>query len=242
LRYAILADVHGNLEALEACLADIVKRQIDKLFFLGDVVGYGSEPNACIELIRDKADIWLAGNHDWAVLEQTDITYFNPVAMVAVRWTMEVITAEHKNLLKRCEVITEIEDMCLTHASPFEPEAWHYIFSLGEAKRSFDHYKTRLCFVGHSHYPVIIWQDSEGRCYPHHKVAIKLQPDNKYIINVGSVGQPRDSNPDSCYAIYDTDQNLVELIRVAYDIAKAQKKIIDAGLPYYLAQRLALGQ
>jgi diadenosine tetraphosphatase ApaH/serine/threonine PP2A family protein phosphatase len=243
LRYAIVSDVHGNLEALEASLADIGRRRVDSLLFLGDAVGYGPDPDACLKLLRDEADICLAGNHDWAVLGLTDITCFNPVAAAAVLWTKGVIKPENRDYLAQYELITTTYDMCLTHATPYEPEAWHYIFTLGmEAKLSFGCFDTQLCFVGHSHVPVIIEQDTAGKFYLHRENTIDLHSGHKYIINVGSVGQPRDGNPDSCYGIYDTSREMVELVRVTYDTARVQQKIIDAGLPASLAKRLAMGQ
>ncbi len=242
MRYAIISDIHGNLEAFEACLADMVCRQVDKLFFLGDIVGYGPDPNACIELLHDKADVWLAGNHDYAVLGLTDVAHFNPVAAAAVQWTKRAIKPEYRDYLKQCEVITVVDDMCLAHATPYEPEAWHYMFTLKDAELNFKHFDTRLCFVGHSHAPVIIGQDREGDCYIHQDRILNLEESHRYIINEGSIGQPRDGDPDSCYAVYDSEKKQVELIRIAYDIAKVQQKIIAAGLPSRLAERLAVGE
>lgn len=242
MRYAIISDVHGNLEAFEACLADIACRQVDKLLFLGDIVGYGPDPDACIKLLYDRADVCLAGNHDYAVLGLTDITHFNPVAAAAVQWVKENIKPESKNYLKQYEVTTVVDDMYLVHATPYEPEAWHYMFTQSDAELNFKYFDTQLCFVGHSHTPVIIGQDKEGDCYVHRERALNLESGHRYIINEGSVGQPRDGDPDSCYAIYDTIDKQVELIRIAYDIARVQQKIIAAGLPPRLARRLAQGQ
>ena len=242
LRYAIISDVHGNLEAFKAGLDDIGQQQVDKLLFLGDIVGYGPDPEACIELLQEKVDVCLAGNHDWAVVGLTEVTYFNPVAAAAVQWTKRAIKPEHKDYLRQLKAIAVIDDMCLAHATPYEPEAWHYIFTLGEAKLNFNYFDTRLCFVGHSHTPAIVGQDKAGNCYVQHDRMLSLEPEHRYIINEGSVGQPRDGNPAGCYAIYDTTKQRVELIRFTYDVAQVQQKIIAAGLPAFLAQRLALGQ
>ncbi len=242
MRFAIISDIHANLEAFEACLADIARRQVDKLLFIGDIVGYGPDPDACVELLREQADICLAGNHDWAVLGRTDITYFNPLAKAAVLWTKGVIKPETKSQLEQWELTAVIDNMYLVHAAPDEPAAWHYIFTLGEARSNFNHFDTQLCFVGHSHVPAIVGQDTAGKCYTHQGNVVNLRSGYRWIINAGSVGQPRDGSPEACYAIYDDARQMVELIRVAYDVMRVQRKIIAAGLPHFLAHRLGMGR
>ncbi len=242
MRCAILADVHGNLEALEAVLADIDNRRIDKLFFVGDIVGYGADPQSCIELLANIANICVAGNHDRAAVGLTDISYFNPAAKQAVLWTKSQLNEPHKEYLRGLNLtVVSIDNIRLVHGSPYEPQNWHYIFSENEAALNFNYFNEQICFIGHSHRPAIFIQNTDKKCSKHTDNRIKLQAGCKYIINVGSVGQPRDNNPKSCYGIYDDLNKEVELIRTAYDINKAQQKIIDAGLPEFLARRLKIG-
>jgi diadenosine tetraphosphatase ApaH/serine/threonine PP2A family protein phosphatase len=240
MRYAILSDIHSNLEALEAVLEDISGRQIDELLCLGDLVGYGANPNECIERISSQVCHVVAGNHDSAVIGRTDVSVFNPRARRAVAWTAETIDPEHAGYLSRLPHTDRVEDILLVHATPSEPAAWNYLLSTQAARAEFETFSESICFIGHSHQPIFFSGDGA----PHSRRTDRLQcdPGRRYIINVGSIGQPRDGDPRSCYAVFDGENRTVELHRVAYDIKSAQRKILKAGLPPVLAARLSRGE
>jgi diadenosine tetraphosphatase ApaH/serine/threonine PP2A family protein phosphatase len=242
MEYAVISDVHANLEALEAVLADIKGRGIkkDRIFFCGDAVGYGPDPNRCVELIKENTKIQIAGNHDWAVLGMTDITYFNPNAKAAIRWTDDVITPEGRTELESYSLLKRLkkENVFLVHGSPKEPEEWHYLLTLFDAEVNFNYFEERLCFIGHSHVPFIIEKLPSGDLVVH-KEQVELGAPHRYIVNCGSVGQPRDGDPRACYALFDDKR--IELVRVAYDIDSVQKKMSAAGLPLPLIERLRQG-
>jgi diadenosine tetraphosphatase ApaH/serine/threonine PP2A family protein phosphatase len=239
--YLVYSDVHGNLEALEAFFAVAESIVHDKKVCLGDIVGYGADPNSCIELVRGRTDVVLAGNHDYAVVGKTDLSYFNAYAYEACVWTGNVLTREGKDYLKSLPAIREEDEVCWAHASPFEPEEWHYIFSLPDALNNFHHFKAPVCFTGHTHRPVIFAKGSGDQVEAFIQPVVELQPGYRYIINVGSLGQPRDGNPDPVFAIYDTESARIVFRRFHYDLAATQRKIMENGLPPYLAERLAAG-
>ncbi|MBI4690562.1 MAG: metallophosphoesterase family protein [Nitrospirae bacterium] len=240
MRYAVISDVHANLEALETVLQDIKKRKIKDTLFLGDTVGYGPNPNECIELLKDSCKIMLAGNHDWAVIGLTDIDYFNEYARAAVEWTWSVIKKQGVEFLKTLPIIKVLkrDNMLLVHSTPKEPEEWHYLLTLGDAESNFHSFEQKMCFLGHSHSPSMIERLPSGEMVTY-KEDVMLGKVERYIINVGSVGQPRDGDPRACYAIADDEK--VELIRIKYNFWETQKKMHDAGLPLPLIERLERG-
>lgn len=240
--YVIISDVHSNMEAFNAVVEEISLLAEKKTAFLGDIVGYGPEPNESIELLRKVADFAIGGNHDWACVDLTDITYFNIYAQQAVLWTKSVLKPGNASYLKSLKPMGKWEGLTLAHGSPREPEAWHYLFSVEDAELNFSFFDTQVCFVGHSHYPINFIRSRDGRIRYNRNANIEISPGERYIINVGSIGQPRDGNPDSAFAIYDTESNLVQLKRVPYDIATTQEKMRVRGLPGYLINRLALGR
>ena len=239
--YAIISDVHSNLEALHSVLKEINKENVSALFFLGDAVGYGSDPNICIELLRSVSEVFIAGNHDRGAVGLSDISYFNPYARVAIDWTKDVLTEENSAFLKTLPLTYEVEgeNIFLVHSSPKDPERWRYLESKEIAVKNFPYFQQTYCFVGHSHIPFIAEQFKNGKTVLHYTSA-PVKEHCRYIINTGSVGQPRDGNPDACYVILSND--LIEIKRVPYDILLAQKKMKDAGLPKYLISRLAKGR
>jgi diadenosine tetraphosphatase ApaH/serine/threonine PP2A family protein phosphatase len=241
MRYAILSDVHSNLEALEAVLHDVGIRKIEDVLFLGDAVGYGPNPNECIELLVENCKILLAGNHDWGVIGQTDITYFNEYARAAIEWTKDVLTEKSHKTLGSFPITEEIEkgDMLLVHSTPKEPKEWHYLLTLWDAEINFHCFSNKFCFLGHSHYPFIIERLPSGELVTYKEAVAKGQSE-RYIMNVGSVGQPRDGDPRASYAIVDEEK--MEIIRVPYDIEAVQKKMKKAGLPALLIERLSKGR
>jgi diadenosine tetraphosphatase ApaH/serine/threonine PP2A family protein phosphatase len=241
MHYAILSDVHANLESLYAVLRDVDKRKIENVFFLGDAVGYGPNPNECVEVLVERCKILLAGNHDWGVLGKTEITYFNEYARVAIRWTQDVLTEENRKTLQSFPVKKEKrgEDMLLVHSTPKDPEEWHYLLTLWDAEINFHYFDSKFCFLGHSHYPFIIERLPSGELVTY-KEAARIGKTERYIVNVGSVGQPRDGDPRACYAVIDDEK--MEIVRVPYDIETVQKKMNNEGLPLFLIERLSRGR
>jgi predicted phosphodiesterase len=239
-KYAVISDVHANAEALKSVLKDIQKRQIRNIFFLGDAVGYGPEPNESVELLKSECKILIAGNHDWGVLGLTETGSFNEYARIALAWTGEVLTAKNHEILRTSPLKYEISgmDITLVHATPYDPEKWQYLLTLPDAEISFKHMHTGICFVGHSHRPFIVEMSPSGELKTDKQVMHKTE-DSRYIINTGSIGQPRDGDPRACYAL--VDESSIELVRVGYDIQSTQKKMSEAGLPHILIERLSLG-
>jgi len=240
MRYAVIADVHGNLEALEAVLKRLKEESFDVLLFLGDSVGYGPNPNECLEILKKKAQVLLAGNHDHAVAGLTDTEYFNPHAKTAIEWTREVIKDKNRRLLASLPVVEHMkrENLFLVHSTPKEPEEWHYLISSWDAYINFPFFREQICLIGHSHVPAIIVEPPEGEIKVLDLKA-EIKEDCRYIVNAGSVGQPRDGNPYASYVMLKEDS--VEIKRVSYDILLTQKKMRNAGLPDYLINRLAKG-
>lgn len=242
MEIAIISDVHSNLEALESVLKDIKKRGIERILFLGDAVGYGPNPNNCIDVLKKECEVLIAGNHDRAAVGMTDIEYFNEFARAAIVWTADTLTEEHRILLSRLPVSMRfnsgIEDIFLVHSTPKEPEQWHYLLNLWDAEVNFNYFNERICFLGHSHVPFIIEKGLSGDMMVYKDSAV-LKKGLRYIINAGSVGQPRDGNPRACYAIMDND--LIRFVRLNYNIKKTQKKMAAAGLPKPLIDRLEYG-
>ncbi len=241
MRIAYISDVHANLEALEAVFRDIEQQKVQNIYFMGDVVGYGANPNECAELIMNNCDLSIAGNHDHAALGITDISVFNERAAEAIMWTFEVMNEATSNFLEKQPFTREIESqgVFLAHGSPYDPEDWLYVLTMEDVERSLKAQDSRICLVGHSHRPFVAEKTTDGELMIH-PMWVSLTEGARYIMNVGSVGQPRDRDPRSSYMIIDDE--MAELVRVEYDIAFAQKKILDAGLPEQLARRLALGR
>lgn len=236
MRTAIISDIHGNLEALNKVLDYVAKNNIDQLYCLGDIVGYGPNPNECVELIRQQAQKTVIGNHDHAVLGLTSTEYFNDFAKLSTYWTQNILTAENIDYLSALDFTLAIDDVYLVHSTPSDPPMWHYILSEIDARHEFNYFEQKICFIGHSHFPIVFHQNGYSR-----KNKYKLDNANKCIINVGSVGQPRDGNPKACFCVYDTDTHEIDYVRLAYDIEQTRQKIIAAGLPVFLADRLLRG-
>ncbi|MEE9259406.1 MAG: metallophosphoesterase family protein [Nitrospinaceae bacterium] len=242
MKYIIFSDVHSNLESLNAFSRIAETIDHDKKVCLGDSVGYGADPNPCVEWIRDHADLVLAGNHDYAALELTDTTYFNSYAFESCLWTQEELTEENKRFLASLPVEKEEDGVYWVHSSPFEPREWHYVRSLSDGEENFACFDQPLCFLGHSHLPLIIEKNPEGEicCYMAQKM--ELEDGYRYIINVGSLGQPRDGDPNPCFVIYDSEAKIVEFRRFSYDFSLTQQKILENDLPEPLALRLSYGR
>jgi len=243
MRYAILGDIHSNLVAFEAVLEDIeVRGGVSEIWCLGDVVGYGPEPHACIELLRRYNHVCVAGNHDWAAIGKIDISDFNPDAAEACRWTAQQLTAEDIIYLQNLPLSLKQGDFVLVHGSPRHP-IWEYILSVDDARDNFNYFDTKFCLVGHSHVPLMFWCDNTGACLGARlPQEIRLGSQGfRLIINPGGVGQPRDGDPRASYAIYDGDAQIMYHYRVSYDINATQKKMRERNLPPPLIFRLSYG-
>lgn len=240
MRYAVLSDVHSNLEATGAVLEDISLRGISEMIFIGDAVGYGPEPNECIALLNDRCRVFLAGNHDWASVGLTDTRYFTENARHAVEWTSTVLSEKNRDLLKTLPIVhDETEtDMFFVHSTPRDPEEWHYILTLRDAELNLEYCTRRFCFIGHSHQPFIIERVPSGELITYREKT-GIREGSRYMINAGSVGQPRDGDPRACYAVI--DDRSVEIVRVPYPIASVQEKMRKKELPPMLIERLSSG-
>ncbi len=240
MKYAIIADIHSNLEALRVVLEDSRDQKCTHYVCLGDVVGYNANPKECLDLIRDMGMPCVKGNHDEYCSSETNLEGFNPHAAEAIQWTRQQLTEEDRQWLKELKYIRLVASFQVVHATLDGPQRWGYVFDRLAAAASFTYQNTAVCFFGHTHVPVAFIRDSLVRGGTYSK--FKIEAGRKYFINVGSVGQPRDGNPRAAYAIYDMDEGSVELRRLDYDIPAAQAKIMAAGLPPRLAERLALGK
>lgn len=241
MRYGIFSDIHGNLEAMMAVAEAFKKENVDCYFCVGDVVGYGANPNECVEVVKAISSVCIAGNHDWAVIGKVDTTTFNPVAKEAILWTAECSTSQALAFLSDLELIYKNEDVILVHGTLQEAGFFHYLVDIVQAQIMFSMMDRAVCFVGHSHIAGIFDKSQNGIVYAPPR-EVKMEAGHQYIVNVGSVGQPRDGDPRACFCVFDTGENVIQLHRVAYDIKEAQRKIVEAGLPEFLAYRLAVGR
>ncbi len=246
MRYLLLSDIHSNDEALSAVLARARRRGFDRVVILGDFVGYGAEPNAVLDRLRRirKRKVLIRGNHDKVVCGLDNGDLFNPVALEAARWTEGALTPRNREFLAALPLgpvtVDGVFEIC--HGSPRDEDA--YIFSDRDAFVNFHGFRSPVCFFGHSHIPSIFTLEPHGirvEVVYGERVKHRLEVGRRYLINPGSVGQPRDRNPDSSYAIYDAKEGAVFFERVAYDVERTRQKIHRAGLPGMLGDRLLVG-
>lgn len=242
MRVLIVADIHGNLEALEAVLA--AAGSVDRVWCLGDVVGYGPRPRECVERIRELAGATtVLGNHDAACLGRLPLDGFNPVARYALRWTMQQLGPEERAFLEGLPERLVLADVTLVHGSLRAP-VWEYIFTTEQAIATFDLLGTRLCFFGHTHVPFVLREDAARRGRPPTRPVdgdVLEVATGRFLINPGSVGQPRDGDPRAAFALWEPDRQLVTFRRVPYNIPAVQAEMRRAGLPAFLIERLAIG-
>jgi len=240
MRYAILADIHGNLDAFQSVLQDIENRGgVDEIWCLGDVVGYGPEPSACLALLRQYPHVCVAGNHDWAAVGMIDTADFNPDAAAACRWTAGQLSGSDKEYLRNLALTATRGEFTLAHGSPRDPLN-EYIFSAAGAAGNFQGFGTDYCLVGHTHVPAV-FSDAGGGCRRKSLPPVLKMGGGRLIVNPGGVGQPRDGDPRASYAIYDDTERVIYSYRVTYDIAAVQGKMRESGLPIYLSERLSEG-
>ncbi len=241
MKYAIIADIHANLEAFNTVLADIKAQNCTHVACLGDVVGYNANPKECLDIVRGMNIPVVKGNHDEYCSIENDLEGFNPHAAEAINWTRDQLTAEDRQWLRDLKYMRLVTSFTLVHATLDQPQRWGYVFDKLAAAASFTYQNTAICFFGHTHVPLAFVRDAgqvKGGTYS----KFKIEPGKKYFINVGSVGQSRDGVPKATYVVYDMQEQSIELRRLDYDMATTQKKILDAGLPARLAERLALGR
>ena len=240
MRYAVIADIHANIEALEVVLADSKEQKCTHYCCVGDVVGYNANPKECLDIVRSMGMPVVKGNHDEYCSSEDDLEGFNPHAAEAVNWTRKQLSIEDRQWLRDLKYVRLVASFSMVHATLDGPQRWGYVFDKLAAAASFTYQNTAVCFFGHTHVPVAFVRDSVVRGGTYSK--FKTEPGKKYFVNVGAVGQPRDGNPKCGYVIYDLNEGTIELRRLDYDIEKAQKKIMAAGLPQRLADRLTLGK
>ena len=253
MHLAILSDIHANLPALEAVLAAIDDAGTDETWCLGDVVGYGAHPDECASLVADRCALSLVGNHDLAVLSELDISSFSPAAATAVRWTQRNASDETLRYLRRLKAADTDREVALYHASPRDP-VWEYVLWPDQAAECIEAQAQRVSLIGHSHVALFFTLDDEGADPPGDTGPRDAQgaqaeddtrleiADSRWLINPGSVGQPRDGDPRAAWLELDTDGWTATYHRVEYDIDRAASAIAEAELPDHLAKRLYIGQ
>lgn len=240
LKYAILGDIHSNLEALESVLQDAQAAGVNKYICVGDVVGYNANPSECLNKIRELEATTVRGNHDHYCSHPESLDDFHPMAANVIDWTRKHLSGEQIEYLRSLKLTRTISGFSLVHSTLDMPDKWGYVFDALEADSNFNYQSTSICFHGHTHVPAIYTK--QGRVTKSQFTKLKVLLGAKYFVNVGSVGQPRDGDQRAAYAVYDTAKKEIELRRVEYDVEKTKAKIIAAGLPERLAQRLGAGK
>lgn len=251
MRYAVLSDVHANLEALTAVLDDLAGQRIDRTLALGDLIGYGADPEACLSLLRERQVAGVAGNHEWAAIGKLDARWFNDSARRAVLWTRDRLSFGDLDYLRRLPLALKDGPLTLVHATLHHPEQFHYLVDMAQAVDAAAHCETACCLIGHTHLALLMEYDLRQQRMTRvltgaselAEARLDLDASHmRYIINPGSVGQPRDGDPRASCAVIDTAAGTCAIRRVPYDISSAQQKIVRAGLPQFLADRLAVGR
>lgn len=243
MRYGIISDVHGNMAALERVLEYMDGRDVKKCLCCGDIVGYGAHPNECCDMMRQHDCVCVMGNHDEAAWRPEKDRWFTAVARSCIEWTRKVLTTENMEFLSELPRTVTVDDIQICHGSLPDPDA--YVHDPYTAARTFDAMDGRVCFFGHTHCTSWFVQDEPGALPSQYSnpggCTIEIHTDSRYMINPGAVGQPRDGNSQAACAIYDTDEQIVTIKRLGYDVEAAQSAIIDAGLPREMASRLSVG-
>lgn len=233
MRIAIISDIHSNLEGLEKAAELIRKTVVDEIICLGDIVGYGANPNECLALIRELTPHILLGNHDEAAIYPEKTEHFNPLARIAAEWTGNTLTEANKEFIQGLPFTIERHGATFVHSSPYEPSEWHYVLSPADAQYNFQAFLTPICFIGHTHVPDVFCDDIWTR---------EVARSKRFVVNVGSVGQPRDNNWQLSFGVFDTDKWTYKNVRSEYDVKAASEKIRKAGLPRGLADRILVGR
>jgi len=239
MRYGIFSDIHSNIEAFTVAIDYYKKEKIDTFIFLGDIIGYGANPKEAISLLRALNPICIAGNHDWGVIDKLSADCFNEYAREAIIWTKAQLLQE-SDYLRKFPLTYQSENFLCCHGRLNSPKDFNYIRGSNDARENFESLKTRILFVGHSHRSQIYYKNINGIFF-HPEASIYIKADEKYIINVGSIGQPRDRDSRLSLCVYDSGKGTVSIRRLKYDVQLAAEKITMAGLPQILASRLFVG-
>lgn len=243
MRVAILSDIHGNLEALLAVEQAMSKNAVDKIVSLGDVIGYGADPHACLKWVRENCTIAVLGNHEDAVLDDSYLPDMNIEAAKIIHWTKKQLTAIDLQMIASWPLQYSFQQACFVHGSPHHPEKFAYLIDSFYGRLAFEAFSDQLCFFGHTHCRACgTTRDGESVRWLQIEDEIKLERDWRYLINVGSVGQPRNNDPHAQWGLWDTVEQKMFFHKVDYDIEKAQKKILTADLPRHVAERLSIGR
>lgn len=240
MRIALFGDIHANLEALEAVLADAAAQGVTDYVCTGDVVGYNADPGTCLEKVRAMDCPTVKGNHDEDASGSHSLDAMNPIAAAALEWTRSQLSDDQRQWLRHLRMVRQVNDFTVVHSTLDQPSNWNYVTNRFDAMANFSYQFTQVCFNGHTHVPRVYVKSDKVMEIPADSIVI--EDGAKYFINIGSVGQPRDGDWRAAYAIYDTDQKSVIIRRVEYDVATTQKKILAAGLPEMLAERIAEGR
>jgi putative phosphoesterase len=243
MRYAILGDIHSNLSALETVVDAIEAKGVDRILSVGDVIGYGAAPHEVMQILRELDVVVVKGNHDAACVGELDTQFFNPYAREAVEWTRAELTSDELEWLRKLPLTADLDDCTIAHGSLHEPEQFEYIQCTEDADPSLDEMQRPVCFVGHTHVPVAIMRMVDDPLRTSYSIdsEIDLTGVSRALINVGSVGQPRDEDSRTPLALYDSDKATFTIERIEYDIEREAQRIRDAGLASILADRLFLG-
>jgi len=239
MRFLILSDIHGNVEALERVLEEAGRLRPDMIVSLGDVVGYGANPNECVSLVQEAANIRIGGNHDVAAAGLIGTEAFSGTAQRAIRWTSREIHPSHRDALGEYDTVRRYGDCVFAHSSPLSPMEWEYVYTINQANAIFGGIRERFAFIGHTHVPAIIEHSEALGTRVVSGTIAAVAPGSRYLVNVGSIGQPRDGIAAASFAVLDEQKGTITIRRVPYDIRSAQDKIRNSGLPESLAERLA---
>jgi predicted phosphodiesterase len=240
MRIALFGDIHANLEALEAVLKDASEHGVSEYVCMGDIVGYNADPSACLEIVRAMNCPTVKGNHDEDASGSHSLDSMNPVAAAALEWTRQQLTDEQRQWLARLRMVRQVSDFTVVHSTLDQPAHWNYVTNRFDAMSNFSYQFTQICFHGHTHVPrVYMKTDKVQEIFTD---SVVIEDGAKYFINVGSVGQPRDGDWRACYVLFDLEHQMVVFRRVEYDIAETQRKILAAGLPPMLAERIQEGR
>jgi len=242
MRYGIFSDIHSNLEALASVMESMDSMGIERRVCLGDAVGYGASPNECVDLIRDKSAVTLLGNHDSVALGRESSENFNYYARKAIEWTKENLEENARGFLDGLPYVVDETPLTFVHASPRSPVDWYYITSFDDAIDAFSFFSERICFVGHTHIPSIVVMENEQSFWVSETLSHKVLKAQRVLVNVGSVGQPRDRIPLASWCLCDTEEMTVDIVRVAYDVARTQERMRSLGFADFLINRLAEGR